>query len=62
MSKSDIKVIHISDQYQYLSNCPPTPPLTQRWVRGGVGGHISNFIDSTAIAISRLCLSFKVKI
>ena len=21
--------IEISDQYQYLGNCPPTPPLTQ---------------------------------
>ena len=20
----------ISDQYQYLGNCPPTPPLTQQ--------------------------------
>ena len=23
-------LIEISDQYQYLSNCPPTPPLTQQ--------------------------------
>ena len=23
-------VLEIVDQYQYLGNCPPTPPLTQQ--------------------------------
>ena len=23
-------VLNLSDQYQYLGNCPPTPPLTQQ--------------------------------
>ena len=26
------------DQYQHLGNCPPTPPLTQQQVRGGLWG------------------------
>ena len=25
-----IRCIEIADQYQYLGNCPPTPPLTQQ--------------------------------
>ena len=25
-----ISKVNISDQYQYLDNCPPTPPLTQQ--------------------------------
>ena len=44
-----------SDQYQYLGNCPPTPPLTQHpninllsidycWVRGGVGGQLPRYL------------------
>ena len=42
-----------TDQYQYLGNCPPTPPLTQQqsidnklgqcWVRGGVGGQLPRY-------------------
>ena len=32
--KTDIRVtygyIQVRDQYQYLGNCPPTPPLTQQ--------------------------------
>ena len=39
------------DQYQYLGNCPPTPPLTQQesidnmlgWVRGGLGGQLPRY-------------------
>ena len=42
------------DQYQYLGNCPPTPPLTQQqsidnklglkcWVKGGVGGQLPRY-------------------
>ena len=40
--------IEISDQYQYLGNCPPTPPnptLTPDccWVRGGVSGQFPRY-------------------
>ena len=35
------KKVKKKDQYQYLGNCPPTPPLTCCWVRGGVGGQLS---------------------
>ena len=27
---SGIESMCVEDQYQYLGNCPPTPPLTQR--------------------------------
>ena len=32
---------YLADQYQYLGNCPPTPPLTRR--RGEVGGQLPRY-------------------
>ena len=30
ITSGSLSVINIKDQYQYLGNCPPTPPLTQQ--------------------------------
>ena len=30
-------MLEMLDQYQYLGNCPPTPPLTQQQVKVNVG-------------------------
>ena len=50
IAKPQTKYIGILDQYQYLGNCLPTPPLTNIylnllsidccWVKGGVGGQL----------------------
>ena len=40
------------DQYQHLGNCPPTPPLTQQQVRGGLWGSCPD------IDIDPFCFTF----
>ena len=47
--KGAVSLLASSDQFRFLGNCPPTPPLTQHFapsetqtlnveLRGGVGG------------------------